>query len=64
MCHNLVVVEIIYTADIIWMTNEKDSFTQVICCNITEEAFSLHWLWRASICVVWEIPLRLQVLIC
>ena len=30
MCHNLVVVEIIYTGDIIWITNEKDSFTQII----------------------------------
>ena len=42
MCHNLVVVEIIYTGVIIWITNEKDSFTQVIWCNITEEEFNLH----------------------
>lgn len=52
MCHNLVLVEIICSREIIWMTQEKDSFTQGVYV-VAAAAFGLSPLWKVSTCVVW-----------
>ena len=52
MCHNLVAVEMICSREISWMTQEKDSFTQVVYVGAAA-AFGLSPLWKASTCVVW-----------
>lgn len=47
MCHNLVAVEMICSREVIWMTQEKDSFTQVAYV-VAAAAFGLSLLWKAS----------------